>query len=225
MIKTMTKVALAIAVLTSGIMAEVKVPQKKVPQKNIGIKAESFSKSEKMVKMKEKKPLPVLEKKQTNAEKEKALRYDKIISILSKVDDDKMVKENLGEKLKEGELSDEERAAMRNSQLEMLEEFLLPEPVGIIVLSDKKEVFAKIRTNVVKHDKNDAGSPVSDIFNSEEIRPAKTYAFGGLSLSFSTKTIRIKIGDVFGDWKISHITNSAVVYKNTKTKKTITKNY
>lgn len=226
--KTKTRLMATMSVLlfagtiASGNVSVIKENKKIVTKtKVISSKSKVISKKSATLASQKKDNLPVLKKTELSPEEQiKALKYERMIKLLSAVD-----KEAEGGKSsadKEQEIKD---AALKAEQAAMVEKFLLPTPIGSIKMQGELIVYAYIKTRVANYPDKSLGASVKSMFESKTATNPQHFALESLTLGFVTKKIKIKKGDVFGDWFVSDITNSFLEYTNKTTQKSIKKFY
>lgn len=172
--------------------------------------------------LKEGMPQPeLIEEKEMPKNDLKAIKYERIMNLLSAVDE----KGKDGGKTALENEQDKKNQELKSEQVEMIEEFLLPTPIGSIKMHGELVVYAEIKINVVNYADKSPGVSVKKMFENESMAKPEHFTLESLSLGYTTKKIKIRKGDTFGFWSIKEVNGSYVEYIKSNTNQTIRKFY
>lgn len=146
------------------------------------------------------------------------LKYEKIMKILSKVDEDNP-----------NSLSDTKVKEENNiDKLELIESFILPEPISSIKIQGKLSVFALIQTNKINKNTETTGSALKTFIKNDKKENAidsSLFKYQELVVGYNTKKIKLYIGQQFNGWKVTKLSKNSVEYTNIQSDEQILKFY
>lgn len=181
--------------------------------------------------------LPPEENKNMNSSGKDDKKYDAVIRLLK-------TKTNVqgGEAVDDPEISEFKIKQAKKEEKYKNEEFektLLPIPKKSIIINDSIIVYAEYREKILAENvKPYKGSTQETQNNSgwkndplimEALAESQNQEYKSLSVEdsfeYDKKLIKLRVGDVFGNYVVKSLSSSVVVYQNKKTKKYIKKFY
>jgi len=218
--KIMAVSLVAVSLLNAGLFDK----QKNEAKEKVSTEKQSVSEKEKVIKIDKKE---IFQNKKQDSEVLKVSKDSKDSKDNSGQDDYEKIVKILSEKPKETKQEKEERLTkeLYTKKVESLNEASLPDPIGYTIIGNKISVYGILKKPIFVPTNDELKG--KDFFSEDaEGMDPEVLKLNIVGIKFKEKRVEIKKWTRFSpNWLTVYVDKNKVIYKNTKTNKTIIKYY
>lgn len=149
-----------------------------------------------------------------NTKKDNEDKYSKIIKILS---------EKPQETIKQKEEKQDKKRKL--NKILIFKQAILPTPIGFAKIGNRLIVYGKMKKEVSFISKKD-GIPGKDYFDDEnEKKGSNVITYSALNIGYEDVIVKISKDELFGEWKVSQLSEHQVTFVNKNLNEKIVKQY